>query len=237
MSFGRSFFSNIPPVTKNLVIINFIIWLASKVLQSRYMFSLADYLGLHYITAEDFNAVQFVTYMFMHDTTSIGHVFFNMFSVFIFGRTLEAVWGSKRFLIYYVTTGIGAGIIQELVWFISLAGVREVAVPTIFGTVATIPVEQYANLLNTIGASGAVFGILLAFGMLFPNAELFIMFIPIPVKAKYFVAFYGLIELFYGVASFSGDNVAHFAHLGGMLFGFFLIRYWRKKGIGGGPYF
>lgn len=160
-----------------------------------------------------------------------------MFSVFIFGRTLEAVWGSKRFLIYYITTGIGAGIIQELVWFIPLIGVSGVTVPTIYGAAVTIPVEQYVTLLNTIGASGAVFGILLAFGMLFPNAELFIMFIPIPIKAKYFVAFYGLIELFYGVANMSGDNVAHFAHLGGMLFGFFLIRYWRKKGIGGGPYF
>ena len=237
MSFGRSFFSSIPPVTKNLVIINFIIWLASVVLQSRYSFSLADYLGLHYITADNFNAVQFITYMFMHDTSSIGHVFFNMFSVFIFGRTLEAVWGSKRFLIYYITTGIGAGIIQELVWFMPLIGVSGVTVPTIYGAAVTIPVEQYVTLLNTIGASGAVFGILLAFGMLFPNAELFIMFIPIPIKAKYFVAFYGLIELFYGVANMSGDNVAHFAHLGGMLFGFFLIRYWRKKGIGGGPYF
>ena len=238
MSFGRSFFSSIPPVTKNLVIINFLIWLATVVMLKRYGFSLADYLGLHYVTADNFNAAQFITYMFMHDTSSIGHVFFNMFSVFIFGRTLEAVWGSRRFLIYYVTTGIGAGIIQELVWFIPLIGVSGVSVPTVFGTSVTIPVEEYVTLLNTIGASGAVFGILLAFGMLFPNAELYIMFIPIPVKAKYFVAFYGLIELFYGVANVMGDNVAHFAHLGGMLFGFFLIRYWRKKGIGGsGPYF
>lgn len=236
MSFGRSFFSSIPPVTKNLVIINFIIWLVSIVLQKRWDFNLSDYLGLHYITADNFNAVQFITYMFMHDTSSIGHVFFNMFSVFIFGRTLEMVWGAKRFLIYYITTGIGAGIIQELVWFIPLIGVNAVSVNTIYGVPVTIPVEQYVMLLNTIGASGAVFGILLAFGMLFPNSELYIMFIPVPIKAKYFVAFYGLIELFFGVANMSGDNVAHFAHLGGMLFGFFLIRYWRKKGIGGGPY-
>ena len=100
-----------------------------------------------------------------------------------------------------------------------------------------VPIEVYTNMLNTIGASGAVFGILLAFGMLFPNAEMFVMFIPIPIKAKYFVAFYGIIELFFGVAGAAGDNVAHFAHLGGMLFGLILILYWRKKGIGGGPYF
>ncbi|MEG2163042.1 MAG: rhomboid family intramembrane serine protease [Bacteroidales bacterium] len=234
---GRSFFSNIPPVTKNLIIINFLFWLTTFILQGKFHFDLTKYLGLHYMTAPDFNAAQFITYMFMHDPNSIGHVFFNMFSVFIFGRTLETVWGPKRFLIYYMTTGIGAGLIQEFVWFLHVAGQTEIAVNTLSG-VMDIPVSLYTSMFNTIGASGAVFGILLAFGMLFPNAELFIMFIPIPIKAKYFVAFYGLIELFFGVANVSGDNVAHFAHLGGMLFGFFLIRYWRKKGIGGsGRYF
>lgn len=237
MSRGNSFFASIPPVTKNLIIINFLLWLATFVLKNKFNIDLTDYLGLHYITSDGFNAAQLITYMFMHDPNSIGHVFFNMFSVFIFGRTLEAVWGAKRFLFYYFTTGIGAGIIQELVWFLSVAGESSIAAETIHGTMVNVPIEIYTSLLNTVGASGAVFGILLAFAMLFPNAEMFLMFIPIPIKAKYFVAFYGIVELFFGVAGNAGDNVAHFAHLGGMLFGLILILYWRKKGIGGGPYF
>ena len=228
----QGFFSSIPPVTKNLIIINLLFWLAEIVLP-RVGIDLVKYLGLHYFAASDFNAVQLVTYMFMHDPGSFGHVFFNMFSVFMFGRTLEMVWGSKRFLIYYLTTGIGAGLVQEVTWFFSLRD-------AIDATIVQAGWETTRTLLNnviTIGASGAVFGILLAFGMLFPNAELFIMFIPIPVKAKYFVIFYGIVELFLGVGNFSGDNIAHFAHLGGMLFGFFLIRYWKKKGFGHGQYF
>ncbi len=228
----QGFFSSIPPVTKNLIIINLLFWLAEIVLP-RVGIDLVKYLGLHYFAASDFNAVQLVTYMFMHDPGSFGHVFFNMFSVFMFGRTLEMVWGSKRFLIYYLTTGIGAGLVQEVTWFFSLKD-------AIDATIVQTGWETTRMLLNnviTIGASGAVFGILLAFGMLFPNAELFIMFIPIPVKAKYFVIFYGVVELFLGVGNFSGDNIAHFAHLGGMLFGFFLIRYWKKKGFGNGQYF
>lgn len=228
----QGFFSSIPPVTKNLIIINLLFWLAEIVLP-RVGIDLVKYLGLHYFAASDFNAVQLVTYMFMHDPGSFGHVFFNMFSVFMFGRTLEMVWGSKRFLIYYLTTGIGAGLVQEVTWFFSLRD-------AIDATIVQAGWETTRTLLNnviTIGASGAVFGILLAFGMLFPNAELFIMFIPIPVKAKYFVIFYGIVELFLGVGNFSDDNIAHFAHLGGMLFGFFLIRYWKKKGFGNGQYF
>lgn len=228
----QGFFSSIPPVTKNLIIINLLFWLAEIVLP-RVGIDLVKYLGLHYFAASDFNAVQLVTYMFMHDPGSFGHVFFNMFSVFLFGRTLEMVWGSKRFLIYYLTTGIGAGLVQEVTWFFSLKD-------AIDATIVQAGWETTRALLNnviTIGASGAVFGILLAFGMLFPNAELFIMFIPIPVKAKYFVIFYGIVELFLGVGNFSGDNIAHFAHLGGMLFGFFLIKYWKKKGFGNGQYF
>ncbi len=228
----QGFFSSIPPVTKNLIIINLLFWLAEIVLP-RVGIDLVKYLGLHYFAASDFNAVQLMTYIFMHDPGSFGHVFFNMFSVFMFGRTLEMVWGSKRFLIYYLTTGIGAGLVQEVTWFFSLRD-------AIDATIVQAGWETTRTLLNnviTIGASGAVFGILLAFGMLFPNAELFIMFIPIPVKAKYFVIFYGIVELFLGVGNFSGDNIAHFAHLGGMLFGFFLIRYWKKKGFGNGQYF
>ena len=135
-------------------------------------------------------------------------MFFNMFALFMFGRSLEYYWGAKRFLIYYMVTGIGAGLIQLLVCYLTGA------------------------FSFTIGASGSVFGLLLAFGMIFPNIPLYIMFIPVPVKAKYMVIGYGLLEVYLGFANRAGDNVAHFAHLGGMIFGIFMILYWRKKGIG-----
>ena len=230
-----NFLNSIPPVTKNLIIINLLLWLATIVFRKTLGIDLVEYLGLHYFQADRFNAAQMVTYMFMHDPYSFGHVFFNMFSVFIFGRTLESVWGGKRFLVFYMITGIGAGLIQEITWYISLHD-------AIANTESMIGWSQTRLVLNniiTIGASGAVFGILLAFGMMFPNAELFLMFIPIPIKAKYFVIGYGLIELFLGIRSSSGggDNIAQFAHLGGMLFGLILILYWRKKGGGNHGYF
>lgn len=229
---NRSFFGSIPPVTLNIIIINFIVWLAALTLPKIAGIDLNYLLGLHYIEADDFNVIQLVTYMFLHDTHSFDHIFFNMFSVFMFGRTLEMVWGGKRFLFYYLTTGIGAGLVQEVAWYFDLHS-------AINYYTATVGWEQTSMLLNqfiTVGASGAAFGILLAFGMLFPNAPLFIIFIPIPIKAKYFVIFYGLLELLFGISG-TMSGVAHFAHLGGMLFGFFLIRYWKKKGIGGGGFY
>ena len=188
----------------------------------------------------DFKAYQIVSYMFMHDTHSFAHVFFNMFAVYMFGRVLENVWGPKRFLIFYFVTGIGAGLVQEVVWFFNLRDVIFASQDMInLNGAQIISKSEFLNYFVTIGASGAVFGILLAFGMMFPNAELFLMFIPIPIKAKYFVIGYGLIELFLGIRSSSGggDNIAHFAHLGGMLFGLILILYWRKKGGGNHGYF
>lgn len=212
------FLASLPPVTKNIIIINVIMWLACIIFQkANSSVNLTSILGLHYFSADGFRLYQTITYMFMHATLDMygniqfGHIFFNMFAVFMFGRTIEYVWGSKQFLAYYIITGIGAGLIQELVWFF------------------TIP-PQYYNLVLTVGASGAVFGILLAFGVMFPNTPLYIMFIPIPVKAKYVVIGYGLMELVLGVSNQAGDNVAHFAHLGGMLFGIILLLYWRKKG-------
>ncbi len=228
---NRSFLNSIPPVTLNLIIINFIVWLATLVLP-KVGIDLIGWLGLHYFEAERFNVIQLITYMFLHDTSGLQHVFFNMFTVFMFGRTLERVWGGQRFLFYYITTGIGAGLIQELTWYIEFGGYfNELALA--YGWEQT---SLIMNRLITIGASGAGFGILLAFGMLFPNAELFLFFVPFPIKAKYFVIFYGLIELFFGVSG-TMDSVAHFAHLGGMLFGLILILYWKKKGVGGGGFY
>ncbi|MDR0537226.1 MAG: rhomboid family intramembrane serine protease [Tannerellaceae bacterium] len=224
------FLSSLPPVTKNLIIINALFWVASLVLP-KVGVDLTELLGLHFFAAKHFNPVQLVTYMFLHDTGSITHLFFNMFAVFMFGRSLEMFWGSRRFLIFYLVTGVGAGLIQELTWIWSLRDIFANATIEMINLNGEqiISKAEYFDLFITVGASGAVFGILLAFGMYFPNTPLFIMFIPIPVKAKYVVAGYGLIELFAGIVGFRGDPIAHFAHLGGMLFGFIMIIYWKKK--------
>jgi Uncharacterized membrane protein (homolog of Drosophila rhomboid) len=212
----NSFAGALPSVTKNIIIINAIIWLAQFVLLRRADIDLTQQFGLHFPASDHFRIYQMGTYMFLHDPCSFSHVFFNMFAVFMFGRTLEQVWGSKRFLTYYLVTGIGAGLIQMLVLYLRIQ--------------AVLPQEMFSMVNSvTVGASGAVFGILLAFGMLFPNAQLFIIPFPFPIKAKWFVIGYGLLELIFGVANRSGDNVAHFAHLGGMLFGIFMILYWKKK--------
>ncbi|WP_280766029.1 rhomboid family intramembrane serine protease [Parabacteroides sp. PFB2-10] len=234
---SSGFLSSIPPVTKNLIIINLLLWLASITLP-KVGIDLIQILGLHFPGAKDFGIWQIVTYMFMHDTSSISHVFFNMFAVYMFGRVLENVWGTKRFIIFYLVTGLGAGLVQELVWFINLRDVLFSSQEIInLNGVRLIAKADFLNLFVTIGASGSVFGILLAFGMLFPNIPLYIMFVPIPIKAKWFVIGYGVIELFLGIGNFGGDNVAHFAHLGGMIFGFFMIRYWKKKDRSNGRYF
>ena len=234
---NEGFLSTIPPVTKNLIIINLLFWVASLALP-KIGIDLVDWLGLHVPGATDFKAYQIISYMFMHDTRSFGYVFFNMFAVYMFGRVLENVWGPKRYLTFYLVTGLGAGLIQELVWMYNLSDVLLASQDLInLNGVRVITKHEYLNFFVTIGASGAVFGILLAFAMLFPDVPLYLMFLPIPIKAKYFVIFYGLAELFMGVASFGGDDVAHFAHLGGMLFGYFLIRYWKKKDITNGRYY
>ena len=206
---------------------------------------LSDYLGLYYFESPNFRIYQFITYMFLHDPSSFGHVFFNMFAVFMFGRLLEQVWGPKKFLIYYFITGLGAAIVQMLVVGIRIYSVKSgLSLEAISDVIAqggqlleqnlnyTDAAKGSLNLLlntGTIGASGAVFGILLAFGMLFPNKPLYIIPFPFPIKAKWIVIGYGLIELALGFANSAGDNVAHFAHLGGMFFGIFMILYWRKK--------
>lgn len=205
---GNNFLSSIPQVTRNLLIINVIVWGACFLFKQ---FGLVYILGLYSIPTGEFYIYQLVTYMFTH--TEFWHLFFNMFALYMFGRSLEYYWGPKRFLIYYMITGIGAGLIQLLVCYLQ-------------------GIDTF-----TIGASGSVFGILLAFGMIFPNIPLYIMFIPIPIKAKYMVIGYGLLELYFGISNRAGDNVAHFAHLGGMLFGIFMILYWKKKGIDNGNRF
>ena len=224
--------NNLPPVTKNLLIINVLCFFGYQVAQ-KYGIDLNDMLGLHFFLASDFNLAQLVTYMFMH--ANFQHIFFNMFAVWMFGRTLELVLGSKRFLTYYMVCGIGAGLVQELVQYIQYA--TELSHFDGVNTgITVISMAEYLNMMTTVGASGAVYGILLAFGMLFPNTGMFVFPIPFPIKAKFFVIGYAVIELLSGFGS-SGDGVAHFAHLGGMIFGFLLIMYWRKKNRNNGQFY
>ena len=211
---NSGFFGSIPPVTKNLLIINLLCYLAQYVVASK---TGTDYLafwgGLHYVGGDTFYPHHLITYMFLH--CYFQHMFFNMFAVFMFGRALESMWGQKRFLFYYMATGIGAGLIQLLVWYFmyDMPGAP----------------DYILSVISVIGASGAVFGILVAFGMTFPNSELFIIPFPFPIKAKYFVIGYGLLELYLGFANNPADPVAHFAHLGGLIFGVIIILYWKKK--------
>lgn len=258
-SYRSSFLDNIPPVVKNLIAINVILWLATLVLPSllrRWGINadLTDFLGMHYWASERFNLVQLFTYMFMHG--GFGHVFFNMFALYMFGGVLENYWGSKRFFIYYLVTGVGAGIVQQLFWTVEYHAVISALNDAIAsGSVASLESSQhileryfrfssfsalsttdlielkrmFLNLPVTVGASGSVFGLLLAFGWLFPDVKLMMLFFPVPIRARIFVLIYGVAELFLGVANFSGDSVAHFAHLGGMLFGILLILIWKKN--------
>lgn len=214
-----------PPVTRNLIVINLLLWLASQALL-RHGIDLDSLFGLHYFAASDFRLYQFVSYIFLHSRSGLDHVLSNMFALWMFGSTIERLWGRDRFLLYYILCGVSAGLMQQLSWLYELGDLSSYAgVTTELGV---IPVESYLNMLLTIGASGSVFGILLAFGMLFPNVRIYLYFL-FPVKAKYFVCLYGALELFLGVSN-TGGSVAHFAHLGGMIGGLILILLWRHKG-------
>jgi membrane associated rhomboid family serine protease len=263
-------FSLLPPVVKNLLIINGLFFLATIALNRSFGIDLTDILGLHYFESEKFRTYQIVTYMFMHG--SFSHILFNMFAVWMFGSALENYWGSKRFLTYYLITGFGAAFIHYVIVYFelrpTLGMINEyLAEPSIdkfsylieaghiqitsyemkaqydaflrtltstnFDLGASLDFMEYykAELLNApnvVGASGALFGLLIAFGMLFPNSEIYIYFL-LPIKAKYFVILYGILELYSGIQNDPGDNVAHFAHLGGMLFGFILIKLWNRR--------
>jgi membrane associated rhomboid family serine protease len=265
-------FNFLPPVVKNLLIINGLFFLASFTFGSLYNKDLAEYLGLHYFESELFKPWQYVTYMFMHSTISFNHILFNMFALWMFGYSLENYWGGKKFLFYYLVTGIGAAIVQTFVTWIEISSLKDAAIayrgvasPDEFAAFIQnhfsgrfnadgvqkfvsewssdpgniVYIQDSFNIINsfitstmnipTVGASGAVFGILLAFGMTFPNQLIYIYFL-FPIKAKWFVIIYGAAELIFGMTN-TQSNVAHFAHLGGMLFGFFLIRLWKKNNM------
>ena len=218
-------FKNIPPITRNLLFINIILFMMQQVISVRYGDVLTELFGLHFVLAPAFRIYQPLTYMFLHASWS--HVLFNMFSLWMFGRIIEETMGQKRFIIYYLVCGVGAAFCQELWQFgeYYLTGMAQYDAANVNGHI--IPMSSFLDQWVTIGASGACYGVLLAFGMTFPNQRIMLLIPPIPMKAKYFVIGYAVIEAY--SAFTSNGNVAHFAHLGGMLFGWFLFRYWRKQ--------
>ena len=237
----RPILNNIPPVVKNLIIVNVLMLLVTFVLEQSGI-NLYTYLGLHFPLSDKFRLHQIFTHMFMHG--GLTHLFFNMFALYMFGRVLESVWGPKRFLTFYLVTGIGAAVLHSFVNYLEYASVASKLSPEQVAYVRETGSEIWSQgknfsepllgklnmILNTptVGASGAVFGILLGFGMLFTNTTLMLLFPSITIIAKYFVMGYGVLELYLGFSQ-PGSNVAHFAHLGGMLFGYFMIKYWNKN--------
>ena len=238
--YGRGILG-LPPVVKNIIMINVLMILAYFAANSVFGIDLNSLLGLYFPKSEQFKPLQIVTHMFMHG--GFWHIFFNMYALFIFGPVLENVWGPKRFFIFYMVCGLGAAFTHESVIFFQYNHLIQSLSPgdlqVVFndgsayyhqGKLFSEPAMQSLQLLlntPTVGASGAIFGVLLAFGVLFPNTQLMLLFPPIPIKAKYLVAGYGALELYLAVTQ-PGSNIAHAAHLGGMLFGYLLIRYWRK---------
>jgi len=249
-------FQQLPLVVKNLLIINALVFLLQYALSTRGI-DLDDALALHYWQSPLFRWWQPFTHMFMHG--SISHIFFNMFALWMFGRILENLWGPRRFLIFYLVCGLGAALCHMgvltfeytrfhdafmqyqqnptfpafntfLKHYISAAAPFSESNWDPAGSIRAIHEYYTTHMINepTVGASGAVFGLLFAFGYLFPNTELYLYFIPIPIKAKWFVTGYALLELFQGIEN-SGDNIAHFAHLGGLLFAFIMLRIWKNK--------
>lgn len=239
-------FPPLPPIVKNLLIINVIITLAMIVAPSLEA-SLNRLCALHYFSSPGFNPAQLVTYMFLH--ANLTHLFFNMFALVMFGGIIERAMGSARFLTYYLACGIMAALIQMGVYAAMLSHYQALVSPEDYQHIISEGwnviqsgmnfVDPTAGTINAlvngsmVGASGAIYGVILAFGMLFPNQPLYLFFIPVPIKAKWMVFGYGLIELASGLSTVtsSTDNVAHFAHLGGMIAGVILILYWKKKGV------
>ena len=237
---------DIPPVTKNLLVINIMLWLVEFIFPGFAERTLLPRLGLHYIGSDLFNPAQLFTYMFLHDPSGITHIFFNMFSLWMFGRILERVWGGKRYLLFYLVCGVGAAFAQEAVWAMTwrheyIQGIAAlngltydhmqqiVDQATAAGDSGFLAgMADMKSRMMTVGASGAIFGLLLGFAFVFPNMPLYLFFIPVPIKAKYMVIGYAVLEFFFGVQG--GGTIAHFAHLGGMLFGLAMMLYWKRTG-------
>jgi membrane associated rhomboid family serine protease len=215
-----------PPVVLNLIILNVIVYIVTNMLMPR----LGPYLALYYpVKGGHFEPYQLVTYMFQHDPLSIWHLVFNMFGLWMFGTQIELVWGSKKFLLFYLVCGLGAGAFNLGIDYIRVEHFLTLAQNN------AITVNEFQNSVgpiigsSMIGASGAIFGVLAAFAMLFPNQMMLLLFFPVPIKAKYFVIGYAALELYNGIAA-TNDHVAHFAHLGGGITGLIILLIWKYRG-------
>ncbi len=216
------FMRNTPMVVKNLIIINVVMFILTSFFHKFMMVNFS----LFYFESDFFKPYQFLSHLFMHG--GFFHLFFNMYTLWIFGTVIERIWGSKKFFIYFLLTGIGAACLHEFVIYLQVSEV-EAAIMSNSYIDGINPRDMYRAIMNTptVGASGAVYGLLLAYGMMFPNNIMQLMFPPIALKAKWFVIIFGAIELFLGFRN-AGDNIAHFAHLGGMLFGVIFILYLKR---------
>lgn len=238
-------FNGVPTVIKNLVILNALMFLVRMVEPLGLSWhQMDDLLGLHHFSSPLFRPWQVITHMFMHG--GFAHLAFNMLGLYMLGPRVEYRWGSKRFFLYYMLCGVGAAALymgwqsldaRQAMAALSAEDITMLKDYVVKGAQEGMSysfkepdVQRVYSLFNTgmVGASGALFGVLTAFGMLYPNVELMLLFFPMPIKAKWFVLLYGAIELFSGVAEFKGDNVAHFAHLGGMVAGFLLVKIFER---------
>jgi membrane associated rhomboid family serine protease len=220
MAYGNSF-QRTTPVVFNLIIINALVFFAQELIGKSGNFNIDDLFALHHYKSSEFRPYQLITYMFMH--ANFPHILFNMFSLWMFGSMLERVWGPKRFLIFYLICGVGAGLAQMGNYIVDFRQIDQ--------HINSFDPAMYQEVMRasaTVGASGAIMGLLAAFGYLFPNTELYIMFIPVPVKAKWAVLGFIALDVFGGLSRVPNDNIAHFAHVGGALIGFLICLYWNK---------
>ena len=212
------------PIVLNLIIINVLVFAAQNMIKQ---FDVDQWGSLYYYKSPLFKPHQFITSMFMHVNTA--HIIFNMFGLWMFGTILEKYWGSKKFLIFYLICGIGAGIFEQFLIPYDALQMAKHAPEYLSGQFSLDEIaEAYRTNSGSLGASGAVMGVFAAFAYLFPNTELYIMFIPIPLKAKYVIPFFVLIDLFGGIYRIKGDNIGHFAHLGGALIGLIMVLIWNR---------
>lgn len=242
-----SLLSNTPPVTKNLLLINVSLYVLSLVMMSKGI-DLTSYLGAHYFNSPLFQPYQVVTHMFMHSLNDFMHILFNMLLLVMFGSHLERLWGPKRFFIFYIASGLGAFVLYNTLGFWELMELKtelirmgnsmdiinsktvnlyfsEVEISTMSPELREYIELSYSNM---VGASGALFGVLAGFAVLFPNTQLMLLFPPIPIRAKYLVGAYLLFEI-YNSIYMAHDQVAHLAHVGGAIVGITLVLVWRKK--------
>jgi membrane associated rhomboid family serine protease len=226
-------FGGLPVVVKNLLIINVLVYVISLFLLSQAP-RIFELLIVHYFQSDDFRPHQLVTAMFMHSPNGFGHIFGNMFGLWIFGSMLERVWGAKRFLIFYIVCGLGANICDQIYLYFKFTPVINELMLAMEKAGNYVEAEQYNQLIQSVkdsyaslGASGAIYGLIMGAAMLFPNTQLYLYFM-IPIKMKWLAIIYGAIELYAVINTVPGDNVAHLVHLGGMLFGFVLIKIWSR---------